>query len=189
MGTDRTMRAQALKKRKSDGVPASARKRKAVAGNGEAQRASDDQLALLSDLSYDVLTSLAGFWIRRAQLVVMKSFDKHVADLKLRPVEAAALVLIGKNKDISQNVLAAGLGTDQATMVAISTRLEDRGLISRRRLVADRRYQVLSLTSDGKKTATVVKKRLDLHNENILKDLSEAQRKQLVSALQTIVQR
>ena len=135
------------------------------------------------------MTSLAGFWIRRAQLVVMKSFDRHFSDLQLRPVEAAALILIGKNQDISQNVLATALGTDQATMVAISTRLEDQNLISRQRSVADRRYQVLNLTSEGKKTATVVKKCLTVHNENVLKNLSATQRKQLVSSLQAIVQR
>jgi len=163
--------------------------RRAAAVNGDAQKASEAQLALLSDLSYDVLTSLAGFWIRRAQLVVMKSFGQHVADLNLRPVEAAALVLIGSNKDISQNVLAAALGTDQATMVAICTRLENRELIARRRLTSDRRYQALSLTTAGKRVAAAVKKRLDLHNENILKNLSAAQRKQLVSSLQAIVQR
>lgn len=176
------MRLQTAKK--SNG-----RARKLPAGNGEASRLSDNQLALLSDLSYDMLTSLAGFWIRRAQLVVMKSFGQHLADLNLRPVEAAALVLIGKNKDVSQNVLAAALGSDQATMVAICTRLENRGLIARRRLNSDRRYQALSLTAEGKKVSTIVKKRLRMHNENIVKHLSSAQRKQLVSFLQVIVQR
>jgi DNA-binding MarR family transcriptional regulator len=183
------MRVQSLKKQALNGVPVVARKPRAGGNASEAARARDTQLALSSDLSYDIMTSLAGFWIRRAQLVVMKSFDRHFSDLHLRPVEAAALILIGKNQDISQNVLATALGTDQATMVAISTRLEDQNLISRRRLVADRRYQVLNLTSEGKKTAAVVKKRLTVHNENVLKNLSATRRKQLVSFLQAIVQR
>ncbi len=183
------MRVQSLKKQASNGVSVVARNPRARANVSAAARARDTQLALSSDLSYDIMTSLAGFWIRRAQLVVMKSFDRHFSGLQLRPVEAAALILIGKNHDISQNVLATALGTDQATMVAISTRLEDQNLISRQRSVADRRYQVLNLTSEGKKTAAIVKKRLAVHNENVLKNLSPTQRKQLVSSLQAIVQR
>ncbi len=176
------MRAQGLKK-------ANGTVRKTSGTSADSGKLSDSQLALLNDLSYDMLTSLAGFWIRRAQLVVMKSFGQHLEDLELRPVEAAALVLIGKNKDLSQNVLAAALGTDQATMVAICGRLESRDLIARRRLTTDRRYHALSLTTEGKRISMFVKKRLRAHNENILKHLSAAQRKQLVSSLQVLVQR
>lgn len=176
------MRAQTSKKPSVNGSA-----RKASAGS-EAQKASDNQLALLSDLSYDMLTELIGFWIRRAQLVVMKSFGQHLVDLDLRPVEAAALVLIGRNKDVSQNVLAAALGTDQATMVAICTRMEARKLITRRRLSTDRRYQTLSLTPEGKRISMFVKKRLRMHNENVVRNLSAAQRKQLLTFLRDIVQ-
>lgn len=177
------MRAQISKKPSSNGA-----NRKLSAG-GEPSKADDSQLALLNDLSYDMLTELVGFWIRRAQLVVMKSFGQHLVDLDLRPVEAAALVLIGRNKDLSQNVLAAALGTDQATMVAICTRLEARELIARKRLSTDRRYQTLSLTPEGKRVSMIVKKRLRAHNENVVQKLSASQRKQLVSFLQDIVQR
>jgi DNA-binding MarR family transcriptional regulator len=176
------MRAQRVKS------PSPGGSRKLPAANNVSSKLSDSQLALLADLNYDMLTGLAGFWIRRAQLVVMKSFGQHLADLDFRPVEAAALVLIGQNKDVSQNVLAAGLGTDQATMVAICSRLESRDLISRRRLSSDRRYQALSLTAEGKRLSMIVKKRLRTHNENIVKGLSAQQQKQLVSFLQTIVQ-
>ena len=119
----------------------------------------------------------------------MKSFGQHMVGLDFRPVEAAALVLIGQNKDVSQNVLAAGLGTDQATMVAICSRLESRGLISRRRMASDRRYQALSLTAEGKRLSMIVKKRLRTHNQNIDKSLSANQQKQLISFLQSVVQR
>ena len=163
--------------------------RKTVINDRERAKESDRKLALLPELNYDGLTDLAGFWIRRAQLVVMKSFGQHLADLNLRPVEAAALLLIGKNRDLSQNMLAGGLGTDQATMVAICTRLEGRKLILRRRLLADRRYQSLSLTPKGKKIAVVVERRLRAHNGNVLENLSATKRKQLMAHLQAIVQR
>lgn len=178
------MRAQRLKNPAQNGST-----RKVSAGSDISPKLNGTQLALLSGLDYDMLTGLVGFWIRRAQLVVMKSFGQHLAGLDFRPVEAAALVLIGQNKDISQNVLAAGLGTDQATMVGICSRLEARGLITRRRMSSDRRYQALSLTAEGKRLSMIVKKRLRTHNENIVKNLSAHQRKQLVSFLQVLVQR
>jgi DNA-binding MarR family transcriptional regulator len=174
--------------KKTTGKEARSSSRKIAAARRATPKESIDKLSLLSDLSYGLLTNLAGFWIRRAQLVVMKSFGQHLSDLNLRPVEAAALVLVGKNKDLSQNFLAAALATDQATMVAICVRLEDRNLISRQRPASDRRYQSLSLTNEGRKLSAIVEKRLQRHNENLLKNLSVAQRKQLMANLHAIVQ-
>jgi DNA-binding MarR family transcriptional regulator len=162
--------------------PANARSSKA--GLSE----SGTSLSLIADVDYDLLPQNLGFWIRRAQLAIMKSFDEHLKGLKLRPVDAAALLLIGKNEDISQIDLTAALGTDQSTMVAICTRLEGRGFVERRRRAEDRRYQVLSLTAEGRKATAVVRKQLHAHNENVARNLSASQRKQLTSLLRNVVE-
>lgn len=147
----------------------------------------EPHLSLMANVDYDMLPQLAGFWVRRAHLTVMKSFEAHTKELQLRPVEAAALLLTGQNSNISQIVLTSALGTDQSTMVAICTRLEKRGFIERKRLAEDRRYQMLNLTAAGRKAAAQVRKCLSAHNENVLRNLSAAQRKQLATLLQLLV--
>ena len=167
-------------------VAASARLRKKAEASVSGKAESPPHLAPVGDVNYDFLVKHAGFWLRRAQLAVMKSFEQHIGELKLRPVEAAALVLIGKNRGLSQSSLTIALGTDQSTMVGISTRLEDRGLIERRRLTADRRYQILALTTDGELAAQVVKEGLTMHNKNILRNLSPSERDVLIQLLKKV---
>lgn len=167
-------------------LPASRRQRANKADNAS-ERDADPHLSLMSNVDYDVLPKHLGFWIRRAQLAIMKSYEDHMNELDLRPVETAAILLIGQNRDISQIVLGSALGTDQSTMVAICTRLEKRGFIKRRRLPEDRRYQLLNLTTQGRKVATLVRKRLTAHNQTLQDQLSAAERKQLLSLLQMLI--
>jgi len=162
-----------------------ARRQRSKTGNGAD---AEPHLSLMENVNYDLLPNHIGFWIRRAQLAVMKSYEEHVGDLDLRPVEAAAILLIGQNKDISQIVLGSALGTDQSTMVAICTRLENRGYIERRRLPEDRRYQLLTLTAEGSRAAVAVRKRLIAHNENVLRRIPAAERKKLLAMIQNLVQ-
>ncbi len=165
---------------------ASPRPRKKAEANGEDKAQNGSRLAPVRDVNYDFLIKHAGFWLRRAQLTVMKSFEQHLGELKLRPVEAAALVLIGKNRGLSQSSLTAALGTDQSSMVGISTRLEERGLIERRRLMPDRRFQILDLTKDGELAVVAVKEGLSVHNKNVLRNLSPAERDLLIQLLKKI---
>ncbi len=144
-------------------------------------------LAPVAGLDYDILPELAGFWLRRAQLGVMKSYSIYLSALRLRPVEAAALLLIGRNRDFSQVALTTALATDQSTMVAISNHLEERGLIMRRRLDGDRRYQVLALTPEGRKMAIKVRRGLQLHNANVLARLDPAEQANLLLLLTKLV--
>jgi DNA-binding MarR family transcriptional regulator len=160
--------------------------RGAVGPNGRSPQA--DSLRPVEGVNYGVLLDLAGFWLRRQQVSVLKSYGNHLGDLHLRPVETAALILLESNKDITQNALANALGTDQSTMVGISTRLEERELIERRRQANDRRYQILNLTPTGRKLATTVKKRLLAHNENILRRLSPNERQSFFDILTKIIE-
>jgi DNA-binding MarR family transcriptional regulator len=161
--------------------------------SGSAAPASDSELPAggslrpVSGVEYGVLLHLAGFWLRRFNVQVLKSYEKHLSELHLRPVEAAALILLRSNRDLTQNALASALGTDQSTMVGISTRLEENGLIGRRRHSSDRRYQMLSLTPTGRKVSIVVERRLRAHNENVLRKLDHEERHSFFKLLTKIV--
>jgi DNA-binding MarR family transcriptional regulator len=177
-GVDEKSRSESTSKRRSGA-------HLAVVANG--QSLADESLRPVEGVDYDALLELAGFWLRRLHIGVLKSYDKHLTDIQVRPVEAAALILLRSNPELTQNALAGALGTDQSTMVGISTRLEERGFIERRRQSSDRRYQILSLTAAGRKTTAIVERRLRAHNENILRNLSAEERRSFFKLLIKIV--
>ena len=69
----------------------------------------------------------------------------------LSPVSAWALVQLDPAHPISQKELAARLHCNPSTVVDPTDRLEDSGLVIRRANPADRRINVLFVTSKGKK--------------------------------------
>ncbi len=78
--------------------------------------------ALAATADYDVLVDLVGFWIRRAQVKVLRSFARHLEDHGLSPTEVAALILMSSNDGLSQIALASALDADQSTVVQHAAR-------------------------------------------------------------------
>ena len=79
------------------------------------------------------LDGLLGYQLRRAQGAMHRDFMAAVADFGLTQKQAAALWLIQANAGVSQAEVAAALGMDRATMMAVTDRLEDRGFVIRKR--------------------------------------------------------
>jgi DNA-binding MarR family transcriptional regulator len=152
-----------------------------------AAAAGGDAPDLAASADYDVLVGLLGFWIRRAQVKVLRSFARHLEDYDLSPTEVAALILISANEGLSQIALASALDADQSTVVNMLLSLEQRTLISRIRLPEDRRYHVLSLTAEGGKTVQKIKSVLARHNRALQDHLSADERKTLLSLLRRFV--
>jgi DNA-binding MarR family transcriptional regulator len=130
------------------------------------------------------LDGLLGYRLRRAQGAVHRDYMAAVAELKLTQKQTATLWLIDANPGVSQVAVAAALGMDRATMMAVTNRLEARGLVTRKPSMTDRRRQELNLTRAGEKTLHKVKARIVEH-ENRFKNLFEpAELAALLSALQ-----
>jgi len=166
---------------------ATAAKTSPQAGRPRRRRTTDSALHPVDGVNYDMLPQQVGFWVRRAQLAVMRSFEEYTRNLDLRPVETAAILILDGNPNITQIALAAALGSDQSTMVAISTKLEKRGLIERRRALEDRRYQLISLTPKGGHMAHDIREALAAHDRSLTRNMSGEQRKQLVQLLKQLV--
>jgi DNA-binding MarR family transcriptional regulator len=86
-----------------------------------------------------------------------------VAELELTQKQAATLWLISANPGVSQVSVAAALDMDRATMMSITDRLEERGLVIRKRSSVDRRRQELYLTPAGISRLRKVKARIAEH--------------------------
>jgi MarR family transcriptional regulator, organic hydroperoxide resistance regulator len=94
--------------------------------------------------------------------------------------------LINANAGVSQVDLAATLGMDRATMMAVVDRLEEGGHVIRRRSTADRRRQELYLTPAGQSTLKKLKTRIATHERRFTARFQPAELAALLSALKKL---
>lgn len=136
------------------------------------------------DTSY--LESLMGYNARRATLVIVDAFLKHMAVYELRPVDFSVLSLIAHNPGITSRQLCSALNIQPPNLVGMVNTLEKRELVMRQPHPRDGRAMGLHLTPSGKKmvrsaeqTATDIEKDVTAH-------LSATERKTLMRLLKKI---
>jgi DNA-binding MarR family transcriptional regulator len=132
----------------------------------------------------DILPTLLGYNIRRAQIVLWRDFARTVAEGEIRPGMFSALALTRANPGIAQVELASELGIDKASMVALMDRLEDAGWILRTRSSEDRRRQSITLTTEGERIYKSLKREMLDHEQKFAELFSDREREQLVRLLQ-----
>ena len=79
-------------------------------------------------LAVAMLNASLGYMLRRAQLAVFADFGAALAELRLRPGQFAALMVIDCNRGVTQSEVCETLGIWRANFVAIIDDLERRGL-------------------------------------------------------------
>ena len=146
----------------------------------------DEQTESLDDpkLMFEDLDGLLGYRLRRAQGAMHRHYMAAVEDLALTQKQTAILWLINANAGVSQVALAAALDMDRATMMAIVDRLEERGLVIRKRSSTDRRRQELYLTPAGQTLLRKVKARIAKHEERFKSLFTPGELAALLQALQ-----
>lgn len=136
-----------------------------------------------SELIFAELDGLLGYQLRRAQGAMHRDFMAAVASFELTQKQAATLWLIQANAGVSQAEIAAALGMDRATMMALTDRLEDRGLVIRKRSTVDRRRQDLYLTPAGQNMLRKCKARIAEHEEKFHSLFTASELASLLEAL------
>jgi DNA-binding MarR family transcriptional regulator len=137
-------------------------------------------------LVFEGLDELLGYRLRRAQGAMHRDYMAAVAGLDLTQKQTATLWLINGNAGVSQVSLAAALGMDRATMMSVVDRLEERGLVIRKRSNTDRRRQKLYLTPAGQNMLRKVKARIVKHEERLKSLFTAAELAALLAALQKL---
>ena len=140
------------------------------------------------ELMFEELDGLLGYRLRRAQGAMHRDYVAAVADLELTQKQTATLWLINANPGVSQVSVAAALGMDRATMMSITDRLEERGLVIRKRSSVDRRRQELYLTPAGISRLRKVKARISEHEARFKALFKPAELTALLTALQKFQQ-
>lgn len=138
------------------------------------------------DLEDGGLEALLGFHLRLANVVMYRDFAAHLEKLELTQRQAATLALIGANPGAPQVAIAARLGSDRATIMAMVDRLEARGFLTRERSKSDRRRQELYLTPLGQKTLAEAKALIAQHEKRFTALFTQPELDAVFAALRRI---
>ena len=149
------------------GRTAKASTRKTNGAAGPAGQDADKELDLTA------LQQTPGFMIRILQLQNFEAFYPYFESLKLSPLEYAILVAVRDNKTVTQSELAGVLKMQLPNLVKILSRLEETGILKRKRSARDRRAVELSLSAAGERRADEASRLGERFNAQMLSVLSK----------------
>lgn len=132
------------------------------------------------------LAALLGYHLRRAEVFAFQNFAAHLGGDGIGPGQLGVLLLVEANPGSNQTRIGKALGIDRSTLVSIIDMLEKRGLIRREPSPTDRRSHALMLSEEGTGFLRALRPRLDAHEAEIARNLSAAERAQLIELLQRL---
>jgi DNA-binding MarR family transcriptional regulator len=134
-------------------------------------------------LDLGMLPGLLGYRLRLAQRAVFEDFAASVGHAEVSPGLFGILIIVEANPGLKQSQLAAAAHLDRSSLVPVLDKLEARGLVTRRASPDDRRVNALWLTAVGTALLRSLKRKVLLHEERVMRGLSETQRAQLFNLL------
>jgi len=105
----------------------------------------------------------------------------------VRKYHFRVLVALADDGPLSQAELGRRLGIDRSDMAAVTTELEGRGYLTRRRDDADRRRNVVALTSAGGEALERMDTAVEAAQAQLLEPLTPAEREALGGLLTRLV--
>jgi DNA-binding MarR family transcriptional regulator len=101
-------------------------------------------------LDESVLLDTVGYCVRYADLVLNQWYDHYIRrTTHLRQIEFAILNLLGSNENVTHKQLSQALWISPPNLAVAIDRMEERGLVARRRNPDDGRSQHVALTKKG----------------------------------------
>ena len=117
-----------------------------------------------------------------------RRIEQAVEPLGLRPRELHALQHLRERGPSAQQTLVELLGIDATNLVAILNRLEDAGLIERRRDRADRRRAIIALSERGEQLLADLDRALRQIDDEVFATLTSSERETLNALLAQAVE-
>jgi len=136
-----------------------------------------------SKLNFDILPTLMGYRLRRAQIRFFYDFEKTMGGVQISPGQFGVITLIAANPGLSQSALARAVGIERSTMVAVIDVLESRSLVERRPSPVDGRSYALVLSSKGTNMFEQLKPMVLEHEKRVAANLNPEERFQLLRIL------
>lgn len=104
----------------------------------------------------------------------------------LTPSQMVVLQLVGRDGELTAGALAEAARLSQATVTALLDKLEDRGLVLRRRSPQDRRRVVVALTEAGLRTLVTTPDVLQNRFASRFEELESWEQAAMVAALERV---
>ena len=142
--------------------------------------------AVAGPINFGPLATWIGFNLRMAQESTFQAFSRRSQEIGESPGRFAALTLIARNPGISQTELSLASGRDKSSVTPVVEDLVRRGLVERKRLVADRRAYRLNVTAAGKKVLTNLTRCARRHERNLDRIIGRRDRKRFIQILKKI---
>jgi MarR family transcriptional regulator for hemolysin len=127
-----------------------------------------------------------GFLVRDVSRLFAKHFQRNARELELSLPQCKVLGHLSRNEGISQARLAELTETDPMTLVRTLDRMQQDGWIERRPDPADRRAHQLFLREAAKPVLQRIWKIADQARNEVLAELSTAEREQLIELLERV---
>lgn len=138
------------------------------------------------EINFDILPTLIGYHLRRAQITDFNGFLKSTSKLQITPGQFGVALIISANPGLTQSALARAVGIERSTMVAVIDALESRSLVERQPSPVDRRSYALVLSEQGYDLIKKIKPMVAEHENRTAKNLTDDERSQLISLLAKI---
>jgi DNA-binding MarR family transcriptional regulator len=90
-----------------------------------------------------------GFLIRRLHQLHCALFLEETRDFGITPVQYSLMTTLAERGEMDQHSLALEIGLERTSVAEVIPRLQDRGLLVRRRSAADARVKLVKLTRPG----------------------------------------
>lgn len=129
------------------------------------------------------LQDLIGYALRRAQGQVYADLNDALARISLRPLQYTLMLMVAENPGASQSSVCEALGIQKANCVPTMSELERRGLIIRRKSIADARSYELHITNKGKRMLQRAGEVHSLHEQRLIERIGLDGRDQLLRLL------
>ena len=153
--------------------------------NGAGKPAEPDGVR---ELDLAALQQTPGFMIRILQLQNFEAFYPYFETLKLSPLEYAILVAVRDNRTVTQSELAGVLKMQLPNLVKILSRMEETGVLKRKRSTRDKRAVELSLSAAGERRADEASRLGQSFNAQTLAALSKPEQTAFLQMLARLVE-
>ena len=128
-----------------------------------------------------------GYLLKHAHLALEQRAQVALADVGVTVRDLGALRVIAGGEAQSQQEVAAVLGVDRTSMVALLDALELQGIIARRPSEQDRRRNIVALTDDGWEIFRQAESRYSETEREFTASLGDARAAGLRQALRTVL--
>lgn len=135
----------------------------------------------------EMLWARPGFMVRRLHQIHVAIFLEECKSPNITPVQYGILTALSVLPGLDQTALGQEVGLDRSTVADVVRRLEERGLIKRRKNSADKRTRHAHLTKEGESVVSSLRADIERAQERMLAPLTRAQQKVFMSLVSKLV--